>query len=70
MGRHLRLERDKASLTQDELSQRAHITRSQLCDIELGKVNVRVENLLKIAKAIGINLGELMRAIMSEYDLG
>lgn len=70
MGRCIREERDKAGLTQDELSQIAHLTRSQLCDIELGKVNVRVETLLKISNAIGIHLGVLMRAIMEDYDLG
>jgi transcriptional regulator with XRE-family HTH domain len=70
LGKHLREERDKAGLTQDELRQTAHITRGQLCDIELGKVNVRVETLLRIANAVGINLGVLMRAVMAEYDLG
>ncbi|MFZ2021854.1 MAG: helix-turn-helix transcriptional regulator [Terracidiphilus sp.] len=70
VGNHLRDERVKAGLTQDELSNRAKIVRSQLCDIELGKVNLKVETMLRITEALGINLGELMGAIMADYLLG
>ena len=48
-------------MTQEELSVKAGIDRSQLGHIELGEVNARIETLHAIAEALGIKLAELFQ---------
>ena len=70
LGNHLKEERDKAGLSQEELAEKAGVSRGQLCDIENGKVNARIETLFKLSTSVGINFGVLIRAVIADYDLG
>jgi transcriptional regulator with XRE-family HTH domain len=60
MGRRIAAKR-KETMTQEELSVKAGIDRSQLGHIELGEVNARIETLHAIAQALGIKLAELFQ---------
>jgi transcriptional regulator with XRE-family HTH domain len=60
MGRRIAARR-KETMTQEELSVKAGIDRSQLGHIELGEVNARIETLHAIAEALGIKLAELFQ---------
>src|SRR5712691_9158935 len=53
--------RDEKGWTQDELAQKAGISKGFLSDVENNKRNVSAENALKIADALGVSLDFLMR---------
>lgn len=53
-----RAERDK--MTQDELAARAGISKKTIGRFELGQSSMRMPQMLKISKALGIELGALL----------
>ncbi len=52
--------RDESSMTQGELSAKAGINRSHLCEIEAGKADPRIETLQRIVEALGRSLTDLL----------
>jgi transcriptional regulator with XRE-family HTH domain len=52
-----------ASLTQEEVGQRAAINRSQVGKLELGKTLPRLDTLLKLAGALAVPVGDLTKGI-------
>lgn len=52
--------RKDAGLSQEDLAGLAEMDRSYLSEIENGKKNLSVLALLKIAKALGVEAGELL----------
>lgn len=54
--RHLRQER---GMTQEDLSFETGISRTYLSDVELGKRNVAVDNIERIARALRVRVEEL-----------
>jgi len=48
--------RKAAGLTQSELARRIGVSRSQLCDWEAGRRHPKIENLEKIADALGVEM--------------
>jgi transcriptional regulator with XRE-family HTH domain len=48
-------------MSQEEVAQKAGITRSHLSNIELGKVDVSVHVLYLIAKATGTTLSKILK---------
>ena len=48
--------RQKAGLTQEELARKAHTTKSAICRWERQPSNIRIGNLQRIAKALGLHL--------------
>jgi transcriptional regulator with XRE-family HTH domain len=59
-GRTLRLARQRAGLTQEELAERADLHRTYIGGIERGERNVALLNLVKLAHAFGIKPAELL----------
>ena len=53
MGDHIRQLRTDQNLTQQELADKAGITRANLSNIEAGKYNVSLSTMYKIACALG-----------------
>ena len=53
-GGRLKEERDRASLTQDELAKRANIGRTTVANIERGRQSVSVPLLYRLASALGV----------------
>lgn len=59
-GEKIRSIRKKRGLSQEELSFRASLHRTYISDIERGSRNVSLENIEKIAKALGISTKDLL----------
>ena len=56
LGKQIKIARVTADLTQDDLAEKAGISRVLLGQIERGDTNVTVGSLVAIAGALGMNL--------------
>ncbi|MCP4178950.1 MAG: helix-turn-helix transcriptional regulator [bacterium] len=63
IGCNMRKIREICELSQEELAYDCKIDRSHLGKIERGEVNVSVRNLCKIASALDVQPGELLKNI-------
>lgn len=54
-GLRLKEERDRASLTQDELAKRTGIGRTTVANIEKGRQSVSIPLLYRLASALGVS---------------
>jgi transcriptional regulator with XRE-family HTH domain len=59
LGRRIRHLRNRRGITQEELGDKADVNYKYLGAIERGERNPSIDNLAKIAKALGIQLHEL-----------
>jgi transcriptional regulator with XRE-family HTH domain len=66
VGERIRKRRTELGWTQDQLSQKAGISKSFLSDLENSKRSVGADNLLDIARALGVSLDFLMTGKASE----
>src|SRR6184192_3067949 len=66
VGERIRQRRAELGWTQDQLAQKAGISKSFLSDLENGKRSVGAENLLDIARALGVSLDFLMTGQASQ----
>jgi transcriptional regulator with XRE-family HTH domain len=66
VGERIKTRRLELEWTQDQLAQKAGISKSFLSDLENGKRSVGAENLLDIARALGVSIDYLMTGKMSE----
>lgn len=60
VGERIKKRRQELEWTQDQLAQKAGISKSFLSDLENGKRSVGAENLLDIARALGVSIDYLM----------
>jgi transcriptional regulator with XRE-family HTH domain len=60
IGHNIAQARKDAGFSQEDLAGLAEMDRSYLSEIENGKKNLSVLALLKIAKALGVEVGELL----------
>jgi transcriptional regulator with XRE-family HTH domain len=60
IGRHIRNARVDHSLTQEQVFLAASVNRSFYQQIEGGEANPSLETLLRIARAIGVSISELL----------
>ena len=61
IGENIRAARIYANLTQEGVSLRAGITLASYNRIELGHASPLLDNLIRIADAIGVDLADLVR---------
>jgi transcriptional regulator with XRE-family HTH domain len=66
-GKTLRSLREEAGLTQEEVADRADIHWTYLSQVEGGKRNPGLENIVYLARAIGITPNELFTAFTKTY---
>jgi len=66
VGERIKTRRAELGWTQDQLGQKAGISKSFLSDLENGKRSVGAENLLDIARALGVSLDYLMTGEASQ----
>jgi y4mF family transcriptional regulator len=66
VGERIRQRRAELGWTQDQLGQKAGISKSFLSDLENGKRSVGANNLLDIARALGVSLDFLMTGTASQ----
>jgi len=57
-GRRVRRLREALTLTQDEVSRRAHIGRTHVAKIERGLLEPTVSTIVKLAKALRVKPGQ------------
>ncbi|HLM84763.1 MAG TPA: helix-turn-helix transcriptional regulator [Solirubrobacteraceae bacterium] len=62
-GLNLRGHRDRVGLTQDELSDRCDLDRSEISLLERGQRFPQLDTLVKLARALEIPPGELLDGI-------
>jgi transcriptional regulator with XRE-family HTH domain len=59
-GKHVRDERTKRGLSQEQLAELANVHRTYIGMIERGEKNITLLNIERIAKALKIPLNELL----------
>ncbi|AKV65850.1 MAG: helix-turn-helix transcriptional regulator [Microcystis sp. M54BS1] len=58
-GKAIRRRRRELDLSQEILAEKAELHRTYISSIELGKCNVSLENIEKLAKALDISIADL-----------
>jgi len=56
LGKRIRLYRKLNQFTQEKLAEKAELAPSYISDVERGRVNISVDAVQRIAKALGIKL--------------
>jgi transcriptional regulator with XRE-family HTH domain len=59
-GARVRAERERLGLSQEELADRGGMHRTYLGGVERGERNIGLLNVIRIAKALGVPVGELL----------
>lgn len=62
-GENLRELRRKAFLSQEELADKALLHRTYIGSVERGERNISLENIILIARALGVKPNELLKGI-------
>lgn len=60
-GENVRKQREKLHLSQEKLAELCDLHRTYIGGIERGERNVSIENIQKIAKALGIKISVLFK---------
>ena len=68
-GIAVRRMRSEAGLSQEEFAVRCHLHRTYIGSIERGEKNVTLETAQKLAKALGVNLSEIIREIEDDFSV-
>lgn len=63
LGRNLRREREKKTLTQEKLAEIAGLDPTYVSGIERGLRNPGIRNVAKLAKALGITTSQLCKGV-------
>ena len=61
LGESIRIHRKKAGLSQELLSEKAYLTPKYFGEVERGSVNISLDSLVRIAKALHVRVNELTR---------
>jgi len=62
-GERVREERHKQKLSQEELASKAGVHRTYIGMIERAEKNITLENIEKVAKALGISISNLLKGL-------
>lgn len=63
LGEQIRLYRKLSRLTQEKLAEQAELVPTYISDVERGSVNISVDALVRIAKALNVKLADLVGGI-------
>jgi transcriptional regulator with XRE-family HTH domain len=66
VGNRIREIREEMEINQEQLAERAGLSKGFLSDVENGKRNIGSENLLKIANVLGASVDYLLRGEVTE----
>lgn len=61
LGKNLKRIRTEKSISQGDIARALDVGRSFITNIENGKTNPTLATIAKIAKAVGVSAGELMK---------
>jgi transcriptional regulator with XRE-family HTH domain len=59
-GKRLRVVRERVGISQEKLAELAGLHRTYVSSVERGKRNISIENIDRLAQALGVSLCELM----------
>jgi len=65
LGRNLRAARERLGLTQEQVSERSGVQAGEVSRIEHGKRDPKVSTLEKLAAAVEVEPGDLLRSPLS-----
>lgn len=63
LGKRIRNSRNEIGLSQEMFSNEIGMDRTYLASVELGKRNISIINIEKIAKGLGLSLEELFKGL-------
>lgn len=66
-GAALREVRSSRGVSQDVLARRAHVQRTYVVDVEQGRRNLTLRNIVRLARALEVSLAELMGKVDSRF---
>ncbi len=61
--------RKQLKLTQEQLAEKAELSHQFFSCVELGKKNMRAENIIKISKVLGLSTDYILTGKSNEIDL-
>ena len=61
LGDNIRICRERKGLTQEKLAELAGLSTKHISKIELGKINIKIETLIKIANSLDVSTDILLR---------
>jgi transcriptional regulator with XRE-family HTH domain len=61
LGRNLRRARNQLGLTQEQVAERSGVHATEVSRIEAGKRDPRISTLERLAKAVDVSPGDLLR---------
>ena len=62
-GRNVRTLRERKSLSQKTIAEKANVNRSFVSDVERGTRNISIQNIVRLATALGTTAAKLCRNI-------
>jgi transcriptional regulator with XRE-family HTH domain len=65
-GNRLREVREKAGISQEKLAELAGLHRTYVSSVERGKRNISLQNIERLAAALGVSMKELMPAMKAK----
>jgi len=68
-GKTIRKIRLSKNISQEKFADLCNLHRTYISDIELGKRNVSLENIGKMASALDMNISELFREVESDASI-
>lgn len=68
VGERLRLLREKAGFSQNELANRADVSQTHLRRVELGQAGISVDHLQMVCDALGITLKDFFDVAANQND--
>ena len=63
VGQQIRAYRKEAGLTQEKLAEKASLSYKYVGEVERGVVNVSLDSLMRLAKALKLKVSDLVRDI-------
>ncbi len=68
-GQNVRRLRKRRGFSQEELAERAGLHRTYIGSVERGERNISLENIVALARALGVSLAELVEGVVSPLDM-
>lgn len=63
VGEKIRVCRKQAGMSQEKLAEKADLSYKYLGEVERGYVNISLDSLMRIAKALGVHVRDLVREL-------
>lgn len=70
LGNAIRLRRKELEISIDELARRAEMNRRYINEVELGKRNIAIVNIEKLARTLGVPISALFSEYGADYQRG